>query len=83
MKINAPVRRLAPVLIIVAGVLWGITGIFVRYLNRIGLTTMNVVAVRVLCLLLFCQPDVLRSGENYSELLSGMSGVLPEPELSV
>lgn len=49
MKINAPVRRLAPVLIIVAGVLWGITGIFVRYLNRIGLTTMNVVAVRVLC----------------------------------
>lgn len=49
MKINAPVRRIAPVLIIVAGVLWGITGIFVRYLNRIGLTTMNVVAVRVLC----------------------------------
>lgn len=42
-------RRLAPVLIIIAGILWGLTGIFVRQLNAIGLHTMNVVAVRVIC----------------------------------
>lgn len=42
-------RRLAAVLIIAAGILWGLTGIFVRHLNSLGLHTMNVVAVRVVC----------------------------------
>jgi drug/metabolite transporter (DMT)-like permease len=41
-------KRLAPVLILLAGVLWGSMGLFVRKLNALGLTSMEIVALRVI-----------------------------------
>lgn len=49
-------ENMAPALVLLAGVLWGIIGLFVRSLNAYGLTSMEIVAVRaiVTALLLFC-----------------------------
>lgn len=44
-------KRLAPVMVIGAGCLWGCMGILVRGMNAIGLETMEIVAVR--CLVTF------------------------------
>lgn len=44
-------KRLAPLMIIAAGCLWGCMGILVRTLNQAGLGTMEIVAVR--CLVTF------------------------------
>lgn len=41
-------KKLAPLLVIVAGSLWGCMGILVRGMNKIGLETMEIVAVRCL-----------------------------------
>lgn len=39
-------KKLAPLLVFLAGVLWGIIGLFVRRLNAIGFGSMEIVAVR-------------------------------------
>jgi drug/metabolite transporter (DMT)-like permease len=39
-------KRFAPLLILIAGVLWGSMGIFVRKLNSLGLASMDIVALR-------------------------------------
>lgn len=39
-------KRMAPFLIVIAGVLWGCLGIFVRRLNEAGLYSMEIVALR-------------------------------------
>ena len=39
-------KKLAPFLVILAGCLWGTMGIFVRYLNAIGLEAMEIVEAR-------------------------------------
>lgn len=41
--------KVAPMCVVLAGVLWGMMGIFVRRLGGMELATMDVVAVRVLC----------------------------------
>lgn len=41
-------KRFAPLLIFLAGVLWGCMGIFVRRLNALGLASMDIVAVRAI-----------------------------------
>lgn len=48
-------KRLAPVFVLLAGILWGMMGIYVRRLNAAGFTTIEIVAVRsvVTALLLF------------------------------
>jgi drug/metabolite transporter (DMT)-like permease len=40
-------KRIAPGLILLAGVLWGSMGLFVRKLNALGLSSMEIVALRV------------------------------------
>ena len=39
-------KKLAPFLVILAGCLWGTMGIFVRYLNAVGLQSMEIVEAR-------------------------------------
>ncbi|MGN0294462.1 MAG: DMT family transporter [Lachnospiraceae bacterium] len=48
-------QKLAPVLVLAAGILWGTMGIFVRRLNRAGLASPEIVALRamVTCAALF------------------------------
>jgi drug/metabolite transporter (DMT)-like permease len=41
-------KRLAPFLILLAGVLWGSMGLFVRKLNSLGLASMDIVALRAI-----------------------------------
>ncbi len=40
-------RKLASIMVLIAGCLWGSMGIFVRYLTAYGLNSMDIVAVRV------------------------------------
>lgn len=40
-------KRIAPIMVLIAGCLWGSMGIFVRHLNDYGLNSMDIVAVRV------------------------------------
>lgn len=48
-------KKLAPIFVLLAGILWGMMGIYVRRLNAAGFTTIEIVAVRsvVTALLLF------------------------------
>ena len=52
-------KKAAPLLIIVAGCLWGTMGAFVRHLNTMGLQSMEIVEIRgiiaVLILSLNCK----------------------------
>lgn len=41
-------KKLSPFLILLAGILWGMIGIFVRRLNQMGLGSMEIVAVRAI-----------------------------------
>lgn len=41
-------KRIAPFLVLLAGILWGMIGIFVRQLNEIGFTSMDIVAIRAI-----------------------------------
>jgi drug/metabolite transporter (DMT)-like permease len=41
-------KKFAPILILLAGVLWGSMGLFVRKLNSMGLTSMDIVALRAI-----------------------------------
>lgn len=41
-------KKLAPLLVLLAGILWGCMGIYVRILNAAGLFTMNIVFMRAL-----------------------------------
>lgn len=50
-------KRMAPVFVLTAGILWGMIGIFVRRLNALSLSSMDIVAVRATVtavLLFFC-----------------------------
>jgi len=51
-------KKIAPLCILLAGIMWGTMGIFVRKLNELGLVTMNIVALRIFCtsiiLSIFC-----------------------------
>ena len=49
------IRKLAPVFVLTAGILWGTMGIFVRRLNNAGLASLEIVALRaiVTCAALF------------------------------
>jgi len=60
-------RRIAPFLVMLAGILWGSMGIFVRNLNAAGLATMDIVFLRSLAaslilfvFALFFRRDLLR-----------------------
>ena len=57
--------RGAPLLILSAGVLWGILGIFVRRLNGSGLTSMDIVGIRAAVTTMILVPVLLirRKGE--------------------
>lgn len=39
-------KKIAPFLVLLAGILWGMMGIYVRKLNALGFTTIEIVAVR-------------------------------------
>lgn len=41
-------KRIAPWLVLMAGILWGMIGIFVRKLNMLGFESMNIVALRAI-----------------------------------
>lgn len=41
-------KRLAPVLILTAGTLWGIMGIFVRELETYGFTSIQIASLRIM-----------------------------------
>jgi drug/metabolite transporter (DMT)-like permease len=41
-------KRFAPILILLAGVLWGSMGLFVRKLNSLGLASLDIVALRAI-----------------------------------
>lgn len=51
-------KKTAPLCILLAGIMWGTMGLFVRKLNALGLATMNIVALRIFCtsiiLSIFC-----------------------------
>ncbi|MCR4962369.1 MAG: DMT family transporter [Firmicutes bacterium] len=48
-------RNIGPALILLAGCFWGSMGIFVRYLNAVGFSSIQVVAIRVaLAAVFFC-----------------------------
>ena len=49
-------KKPAPFFVLLAGILWGTMGIYVRKLNALGFTTMEIVAVRsvVTAVLLLC-----------------------------
>lgn len=55
MKNKKPFAGLAYIEVIMAGVLWGCMGLFVRNLNTLGLATMGIVSIRciITCLLVF------------------------------
>lgn len=46
MRVKGQGAKLAPLLIVSAGILWGCMGLFVRRLNALGLASMEVVALR-------------------------------------
>ena len=46
-------KRFAPVFIVIAGILWGCLGIFVRRLNELGLFSMEIVALRAIVTCVF------------------------------
>jgi len=46
-KERKPMKTIAPILVILAGCMWGGTGVFVRMLTALGITNMTVVAVRM------------------------------------
>ena len=52
---NLLIKKTAPFLVLLAGILWGTMGLFVRTLNGKGLNTMEIVALRsiVTCAVLF------------------------------
>ena len=58
-------KHLAPFLILLAGILWGCLGIFVRVLNALGLYSMDIVALRafvtciVMGIFIFCHERAL------------------------
>lgn len=75
-------KRFAPLLIILAGCLWGTMGLFVRHLNALGLNSMEIVEIRSIlaALILFpCTaakcPSLLRIKRKNLPALAG-SGVL-------
>lgn len=39
-------KKTAPFFVLLAGILWGTMGIYVRKLNALGFTTIEIVAVR-------------------------------------
>lgn len=53
-------KKIAPFLVLTAGILWGLIGVFVRKLNRMGFGSMDIVTIRaiatvfLLFLFLFC-----------------------------
>ncbi len=49
------IKKAAPLLIIIAGILWGSMGLFVRRLNNAGLASMEIVSLRAIvsCIFLF------------------------------
>lgn len=49
-------KRFAPLLIILAGCLWGTMGLFVRHLNALGLSSMEIVEVRSILAVLILFP---------------------------
>lgn len=59
-------KKLAPLCVLTAGILWGTMGIYVRKLNALGFTTIEIVAVRsivtailLLVVLFFCNRKML------------------------
>lgn len=60
-------KKPAPFFVLLAGILWGTMGIYVRKLNALGFTTMEIVAVRsavtavlLLCILFFYNKEMLK-----------------------
>ncbi|MDE6759527.1 MAG: DMT family transporter [Lachnospiraceae bacterium] len=60
-------KKTAPFFVLLAGILWGTMGIYVRKLNALGLTTIEIVAVRsivtavlLLCVLFFYDKEMLK-----------------------
>lgn len=60
-------KKPAPFFVLLAGILWGTMGIYVRRLNALGFTTMEIVAVRsvvtavlLLCILFFYNKEMLK-----------------------
>lgn len=60
-------KKLAPFFVLLAGILWGTMGIYVRRLNALGFTTIEIVAVRsavtsvlLLLVLFFCNRKMLK-----------------------
>lgn len=52
-------RKLAPFLVLLAGILWGTMGIYVRKLNALGFTTIEIVALRSAATALLLLPVLL------------------------
>ena len=54
-------KKIAPFLVMLAGILWGSMGIFVRNLNAAGLKTMDIVFLRSLAASLILLAFALRA----------------------
>lgn len=61
-------KKLAPILVILAGCLWGTMGIFVRELNRMGLSAMEIVEMRCIIATMILFPIVLMKDKNSLKL---------------
>ena len=68
-------KRLAPLLIILAGCLWGTMGLFVRRLNAMGLASMEIVEIRSILAVLILFPCTLL--KNRSLLKVSPKNLLP------
>ena len=52
---NLLIKRAAPFLVMLAGILWGTMGLFINTLNEMRMSTMDIVAFRscITCIVLF------------------------------
>ncbi len=57
-------KRFAPLLIILAACLWGTMGLFVRHLNTMGLSAMEIVEVRSILAALILFPCTALKGRH-------------------
>ena len=74
-------KKFAPGLVIMAGILWGSMGIFVRRFEAYGLESLDIVAVRAItttiilfCFLLFYNRSLLKI--KIKDLITAISGQL-------
>ena len=78
-------KKIAPLLIILAGCLWGTMGLFVRHLNQMGLASMEIVTLRNILAVLILFPGTalkdrsllrIRPGNLWPLICSGIFSIV-------